>query len=566
LVNFSNFTSNSGSPIFNNIHSYVSIQQYYTGIPNFICKLAPVASHINIKLLGELSQGFHDTQILDLIQYGFPLDLDKSSFIPNLAVTNHGSALQFPAEVDSYFREETHFGAMLGPFPDPPFPDLHCSPLMTAPKDGSKRRIIVDMSFPSPSGHSVNLSVNKHSYVGTPFSLRLPTVDTICQVLNIMGKNTKIFKVDLARAFRQLHLDPFDVKYMGLRWGGAYYVDTSVPFGYVHGTQACVRVTDLIRYILSRMGIFVLNYIDDIIGFAPDDVAESHFQLTVGTLLKLGFNLNNSKTVAPTSGATCLGIYFDIKIGFIQIPHIKLQEVLSLCKIYFSKSKITKKQLQALLGSLMFLHKAIKPARLFVNRILALLRDMGEAASIAIDEGCKQDLQWFMACAHAVNGTVSFYKCVRPRLDIFVDASLHGLGGALGARVYTHTLTPRPGWSIAHWEAINVFVALQVFAPLLRGRVATIWCDSRVAVSVLHSGRGSDPILHCIARNVWLLLSGLDCDIEFRHIPGHLNQVADLLSRWSSARHPTASLFRLLNQVPLWCPVPDDALSIQAHI
>jgi hypothetical protein len=125
------------------------------------------------------------------------------------------------------------------------------------------------------------------------------------------------------------------------------------------------------------MGIFVLNYIDDIIGFAPDNIAESHFKLTVGTLLKLGFNLSNSKTVAPASGAICLGIYFDIKIETIQIPHIKLQEVLSLCKLYFSKSKITKKQLQALLGSLMFLHKAIKPARLFVNRILVLLWEMG---------------------------------------------------------------------------------------------------------------------------------------------------------------------------------------------
>jgi hypothetical protein len=183
------------------------------------------------------------------------------------------------------------------------------------------------------------------------------------------------------------------------------------------------------------MGIFVLNYINDIINFAPDNIAESHFQLTVGTLLKLGFNLSNSKTVAPTSGAICLGIYFDIEIGTIQIPHTKLQEVLSLCKFYFSKSKIAKKQLQALLGSLMFLHKAIKPAQLFVNRILALLREMVEATAIAIDEASKQDLQWFIAYARAVNGTISIYKCLQPRIHLYVDASLHGLGGPM-ARVY----------------------------------------------------------------------------------------------------------------------------------
>jgi hypothetical protein len=92
---------------------------------------------------------------------------------------------------------------------------------MTAPKDGSNCRVIVDLFFPSPSGHVVNVSVNKNSYVGTPFSLKLPTVDIICQVLNIVGKNVKIFKEDLARAFRQLHVDPFDIKYIGLWWGGA---------------------------------------------------------------------------------------------------------------------------------------------------------------------------------------------------------------------------------------------------------------------------------------------------------------------------------------------------------
>jgi hypothetical protein len=121
-----------------------------------------------------------------------------------------------------------------------------------------------------------------------------------------------------------------------LRWGRSYYVNTSVLFRYRHSTQACVSVTDLIRFILSHMGIFVLNYINQIIGCAPYNVTVTYFQLTLGTLLRLGFNLNNSKTVATTSGDICLGIYFDVKIGFLRIPHTKLQEVLPLCKLYFS--------------------------------------------------------------------------------------------------------------------------------------------------------------------------------------------------------------------------------------
>jgi hypothetical protein len=272
-----------------------------------------VASHINIKLLGELSQGFYETQILDLIQYGFPLDPDKSSFLPNFAVTNHGSALQFPAEVDNYFHEEIHFGAMLGPFPDTPFPDLHCSPLMTAPKDSNKRCIIVDLSFPSPAGHAVNLSVNKISYVGTPFSIT--TVDTICQALNIMGNTTKIFKVDLVRALRQLHIEPFDVKYLGLRWGGSYYV-------------CSVRVSSRYPSLCMCNGPHPLHTFTH--GHLCSKLYRQYYRHRPRSYRRHSF----------------------FKIGTIQIPHIKLQEVLSLCKFYFSKSKITKKQLQALLGSL----------------------------------------------------------------------------------------------------------------------------------------------------------------------------------------------------------------------
>jgi hypothetical protein len=131
--------------------------------------------------------------------------------------------------------------------------------------------------------------------------------------------------------------------------------------------------------------------------------------------------------------------------------------------------------LQVLIGHLMFLHKAIRPARVFVNRILALLRKMGGANRAAIDEDTKGDLQWFTACAHAINGTVSIYKCLQPQIDIFVDASLTGLGGVLSNCVYELSIDHKPDYCIAHWEAINILVAIRTFSSF-------IWCDNMVAV------------------------------------------------------------------------------------
>jgi hypothetical protein len=156
--------------------------------------------------------------------------------------------------------------------------------------------------------------------------------------------------------------------------------------------------------------------------------------------------------------------------------------------------------------------------------------------------------------------TVLFLFSLQLCIHLYLDASLHGLGGALGACVYTHNFYHRPGWSIMSWEAINIFVALQVFSHLLQGQLVTIWCDSRESLAFLQVGRGQDPILHAVARNILLWLSSIDCNVEFRHFLGSLNQVADLLSRWSSSRRPLATLFSLLKQVTVWYTVPTDSL------
>jgi hypothetical protein len=88
---------------------------------------------------------------------------------------------------------------------------------------------------------------------------------------------------------------------------------------------------DLIQF-LCQNTIFIT--IAESLYYMPSSqhYGKQHYKLSIGTLFSLAF-LNNSKTVVPSSSATLIS-----KIGFIQILYNKLQEVLSLCKIYFSKS------------------------------------------------------------------------------------------------------------------------------------------------------------------------------------------------------------------------------------
>ena len=127
---------------------------------------------------------------------------------------------------------------------------------------------------------------------------------------------------------------------------------------------------------------------------------------------------------------------FDTVHRTLSIPPDKLQDIIALCNNWRNKTTCTKANLQSLLGSLLYASKCVKPARFFLNRMLQVLRDHVSNTIIHLTPDFFKDLQWFRTLLKQYNG-VTMYE-VRPiSADIFLDASLTGLGGAFGDFVYT---------------------------------------------------------------------------------------------------------------------------------
>ena len=106
--------------------------------------------------------------------------------------------------------EELEYGALLGPFKEPPIPSSHCSPFMTQAKPNSDRgRGIIDLSW--LIGASVNAGIDKDSYLDSNFCLIFPTVDDITGELKKLGHDTLLYKVDVSRAFYQVKVSFFSV-------------------------------------------------------------------------------------------------------------------------------------------------------------------------------------------------------------------------------------------------------------------------------------------------------------------------------------------------------------------
>ena len=156
----------------------------------------PVQSQLNVNAWKRYLTNYWDSQLIELIQFGFPLDFNRSSPLIH-EPGNHKLAVEFPVDIEAYIEEEKKYGALLGPFDCHPIPSGHCSPFMTRANPNSDRcRIIIDLSW--PLGASVNAGIDKTSYLGSVFSLTFPTVDDITSQLKRLGRGALLYKIDVS--------------------------------------------------------------------------------------------------------------------------------------------------------------------------------------------------------------------------------------------------------------------------------------------------------------------------------------------------------------------------------
>ena len=361
--------------------------------------------------------------------------------------------------------------------------------------------------------------------------------------------------MDLQRAFRQLRIDPRDIIHTGLSFDNSTYVDTAVPFGYRHGSMACQRFTDSIRFIMHQHGYFLANYIDDLIGCDPPNIAHAGYQFLVKLLASLGVPISQDKLCSPNTQVTCLGIDFNIMTGTITIPPPKLKDIQTECLLWLDRNTATKRQIQALLGVLLYIHKCVVPARVFVNRILFTLRMAPDAGRIRLNHAFKRDIRWFTTFLHHFNGRVFFNKTHKLPLYLYLDACLDGLGAFLNNHVYhlhvkSKAFLPQDH-SIVHMEMVNILVALRTWAPILTGRQVVSYCDNAAVVAICQNGRSRDPYLAAMARNIWWLTATCDIDLQLVHISGHHNKIADVLSRWHIPNTNKNTLYDFMAK-PIW--------------
>ena len=168
---------------------------YAVGEPNFRGAKIVVPTRLNIPFWRSQLQNYHDSEVVNFLEYGWPINVAVSEDRFQFASypRNHTGAKEFPAAVETYLAKEIEHGAVLGPFKSNPFThDIVMSPLNTVPKSAGSRRVILDLSW--PKGNSVNSFIDKDSYLGEECVLSLPKLDKLVQIVLSKGKGCLLLK------------------------------------------------------------------------------------------------------------------------------------------------------------------------------------------------------------------------------------------------------------------------------------------------------------------------------------------------------------------------------------
>ena len=352
----------------------------------------------------------------------------------------------------------------------------------------------------------MNAGIPKNFYQGKESEYTLPSIDDLINQVKIHGKGAYIWKADLARAYRQLRLDPLDVPLFGIKHRGQYYLDVCPSFGARCSGSACQRTTSAVVWLMGRAGhttlVYIvistksLVYIDDFCGVHRDrSQAHAAYQFLRQTCTTLGLEFAPDKCAPPSRIQEWLGFTINTNTMTVHIPQEKLDAVISECKVWETKQTATHKDIQRLAGRLQHISKCVAQGRKFMSRVLSTLRQTTDHQRVYIDEHFRRDVRWFSRFATESNGIV-LNDPELPPFYIECDSCLEAGGGfsEFGFYIWEYTQEFRNHVPNIHQlEAVNILMAIKTLVPSgTRGKMIIVKTDNIASSYALMTGRTHD--------------------------------------------------------------------------
>ncbi|KAM3912164.1 uncharacterized protein RB166_020655 [Leptodactylus fuscus] len=344
------------------------------------------------------------------------------------------SARDLPSVLRDKICKEVSLGSIVGPFSSPPFHNLRVSPLGIVPKkESGKFRLIHHLSH--PKGFSVNDGISR-----SLASVSYVSFDRAVSLLRVAGPGALMAKSDIESAFRLLPVHPECYHLLGCSMDGQFYFDSCLPMGCSISCHFFELFSSFLEWVVryETKSRSIIHYLDDFLFVVPASDSRCQFLLDSfrSLMSHFGVPLSPEKTVGPTTVLSFLGIELDSISMVFRLPGDKLERLTDLLRGFLAVSKVTLKQMQSLLGLLVFTCRIMPMGRVFSRRLSLSTRGISSPYHrIRLTRSLKSDLSVWMSFLEKYNGRTCMQSLEVSNQDIslYTDAAGSlGFGAILG--------------------------------------------------------------------------------------------------------------------------------------
>ena len=231
-----------------------------------------------------------------------------------------------------------------------------------------------------------------------------PTVDDLVKIIQRKERRAKILKWDLRKAYHEMYMSPGSIHLLGYVVDNLMYFNVTLSMGSRSAANCCQCMTDTVIYIYKRHGYDGLNYLDDLGSTEIDELANEAFECLGNILKDIGIKESESKAQSPSCIATFLGVLYNTIGMTLKITSDKLQELKQILREWMEARSVTLKQLQQLLGKLNFVCGTVRAGRVFVSRIINMIKVFPVKGRRRVSGEFRKDIRWWYKYINIFDG------------------------------------------------------------------------------------------------------------------------------------------------------------------
>ena len=494
---------------------------------------------LNISRFKELLSNHPDQGLVASIISGFEFgfDLGFRGTLTNTFPRNNKSALIHKKGLTEAIRREIERGHTAGPFPVPPFPISHISPLGAVPKPDGSIRLIMDLS--QPKGCSINEFISKDE-----FPCKYTPFDEATRLVRLTGRGCFLTKIDIKHAYRLLPVRPEDWPLLVYCWEGQFCVDLKLPFGGRSSASIFTDFADLVCWIINnKYDLLAIHYSDDYLLISPAlfYLALQQKQTMLEVFRFLNIPVAEDKLLGPANALPYLGIDIDTVAMTAAVPRDKLDAILNLLPKWNNRRTATKQQLLSLIGKLSHVALVVRPGRLFLRRLIDLSCTVKENHHhVNLNMEARKDVQWWLTWLPTWNATslIPQSKAILSSdLRLFTDASGMGFGAVYGKQwIQGRWNTECTNKNIDFQELFAIVAAAFTWGHEWAGKRIVVLTDNKPITQIWEKGTCPTPDIMTLVRKLFTFAVTQHFSIAFKYIPGSKNPIADAISRFQMRR------------------------------